>query len=200
MNDTIARRLRDEAARGPGLRLNVGDLLELHGDASVAVLLMLMASLTVIPIAGAGTVLSFVLLLLAWAWTRGHDSVNLPARVGALELNETWTRRCLHGLAWLHERSQRWLRPRWQVWSHRTTRPLWGAWIVLMAGVIFLPLPFGNVLPSVSLVLLSLGWMARDGVALLLSTAVGAAALAYTVSLGHIALDLVARAGAWLGL
>ena len=104
----------------------------------------------------------------------------------------------------MYETSQRCLRPRWAWLSHAGTRPWWGAWIALMGAVIFLPLPLGNVLPSLSLILLSLGWMARDGLALLASSVVGVAALAYTASLGHVALDLLQsgleRVRPWLGL
>ncbi len=211
MSERLARALRRAArehavsARAPvadaaELRLNLAELLRLHGDSSTAVVLMLMALLTVVPIAGAGTVLSLGILAIAWGWARGHDSVDLPERLGALSLNERWTSRCLHGLAWTYERANRWLRPRWSVWSHGATRWGWGAWIALMGAVIFLPLPLGNVLPSLSLILLSLGWMFRDGVALLVSALTGLAALAYTASLAHLLVQLVDRARAWLPL
>ncbi|MDP1782393.1 MAG: exopolysaccharide biosynthesis protein [Hydrogenophaga sp.] len=180
------------------LRLNLAELLQLHGDSSTAVVLMLMALLTVVPIAGAGTVLSLGILVIAWGWARGRDSVDLPDRLGALSLNERWTGRCLHGLAWMYERANRWLRPRWLVLSHGATRWGWGVWIALMAGVIFLPLPLGNVLPSMSLILLSLGWMFRDGMALAVSALTGCAALAYTASLAHLLVQLVDRARGWL--
>jgi len=49
------------------------------------------------------------------------------------------------------------------------------------------------MLPSLSLVLLSLGWMFRDGLALLLSTAIGLAGVAYGVSMGHLALHAFGR-------
>ena len=211
MSERLARVLRRAArehavsARAPvadptNLRLNLAELLRLHGDSSTAVVLMLMALLTVVPIAGAGTVLSLGILAIAWGWARGHDSVDLPQRLGALSLNERWTSRCLHGLAWMYERANRWLRPRWSIWSHGATRWGWGVWIALMGAVIFLPLPLGNVLPSLSLILLSLGWMFRDGVALLVSALTGLAALAYTASLAHLLVQLVDRARAWLPL
>jgi hypothetical protein len=209
LSQRLARALRRAArehavsARTPSadpadLRLNLAELLRLHGDSSTAVVLMLMAFLTVVPIAGAGTVLSLGILAIAWGWARGHDSVDLPARLGALSLNERWTGRCLHGLAWMYERANRWLRPRWSVWSHGATRWGWGVWIALMGAVIFLPLPLGNVLPSLSLILLSLGWMFRDGFALAVSALTGCAALAYTASLAHLLVQLVDRARAWL--
>lgn len=188
------------AADPADLRLNLAGLLELHGDSSTAVVLMLMALLTVVPIAGTGSVLSLGIVAMAWAWARGHDTVDLPSRLGALSLNERWSGRCLHGLAWMYEQANHWLRPRWSLWSHGVTRWGWGVWIALMAAVIFLPLPLGNVLPSLSLILLSLGWMFRDGVALAASALAGFAALAYTASLAHLLVQLVDGARGWLPL
>ncbi|MFN7121157.1 MAG: exopolysaccharide biosynthesis protein [Hydrogenophaga sp.] len=188
------------SANPADLRLNLAELLQLHGDSSTAVVLMLMALLTVVPIAGAGTVLSLGILAIAWGWARGRDSVDLPSRLGALSLNERWTGRCLHGLAWMYEQANRWLRPRWSVWSHSATRWGWGVWIALMGAVIFLPLPLGNVLPSLSLILLSMGWMFRDGIALAFSAVMGCAAIAYTASLAHLLVQLVDRARGWLPL
>ena len=57
-----------------------------------------------------------------------------------------------------------------------------------MGFVIFLPLPLGNLLPSLSLMLLCLGWMARDGAALALSVVMGAAGIGYAALLWQIAL------------
>jgi hypothetical protein len=54
-----------------------------------------------------------------------------------------------------------------------------------MGLVIFVPLPLGNVLPSQSLILLSLRWIYREGVALILTTITGFAWVAYGVSMGH---------------
>lgn len=92
--EPLAQRLRAAAdahdrAEAADLRLSVGELVRLHDDASVAVLLMLMSALTVVPIAGAGTVLSFGLVVIAWAWVRGQDRVPLPRRLDGLTLNET---------------------------------------------------------------------------------------------------------------
>lgn len=202
MNRALAHTLRQAAqpsgtpagsSEPAGLRLSMAELVRLHGDASGPVLLMLMAVLATVPVAGAGMVLSLGIFLLAWTWLRGKDHMPLPERLGRVTLNETWTRRCLHGLAWIYEQADRWLSPRWTHWSHRRLRPVWGVWIALMAALIFIPLPFGNVLPAISLVLLSLGWMFRDGLALLLAGVAGVAATAYAVSLSHLVIELVQR-------
>jgi hypothetical protein len=147
----------------------------------------------VLPVAGAGTVMSVGIWVVAWSWVHAREPLSLPPRLGQLSLNERWSGRCLHGLAWMYEASQRCLRPRWAWLSHEGTRAWWGAWIALMGLVIFVPLPLGNVLPSLSLVLLSLGWMFRDGLALLLCTVTGFAGVAYGLSVGHLAIQAFER-------
>jgi hypothetical protein len=193
MKAILSQRLRQAAEQhraggsGTHLTLSLQDLLRLHGESSLAVLLMLLAVVSVLPVAGAGTVMSLGIWVVAWSWVRERETLSLPQRLGKLALNERWSGRCLHGLAWLYESSQRCMRPRWAWLSHAGTRAWWGAWIGLMGFVIFVPLPFGNVLPSLSLVLLSLGWMFRDGLALVLSTLTGLAGVAYGLSMAHLA-------------
>lgn len=201
MSPGIASRLQQAAEHSTAsLRLSLRELLQLHGEASGPVLLLLMALLSTLPVAGAGTVLSLGIFALAWAWLRGRDNLALPERLASVRLNETWTRRCLHSLAWTYTRAERWLRPRWTALSHTRTRAWWGLWIALMAVLIFLPLPLGNVLPGTSLMLLGLGWLFRDGIALLLSAAAGAAGVGYALSVGHLAFAAWQHAGAWIGL
>jgi len=211
MNRALAQTLRqvaqpakpapDAPADSPeptDLRLSLAELIRLHGDASGPVLMMLLAVLATLPIAGAGMVLSLGIFLLSWAWLRGMDNMPLPERLGRVTLNPVWTRRCLHGLAWIYEEADRLLRPRWIAMSNRRLRPLWGVWIALMGVIIFVPLPLGNVLPAISLVLLSLGWMFRDGLALLLAGMAGVGAVLYAVSLSHLVVELVQRGWAQL--
>lgn len=178
-------------------RLSLSELMALHGEASIHVLLLLMALLSMVPLAGAGNVMGLGMLCIAWAWCQQRAAVHLPARVGAVRLNARWSRRCLGLLLWLYEVAARCLRPRWGMWSHPWTRYGWSVWITLMVAVIYLPLPLGNVLPSLSLVLMSLGWMFRDGLALLLSTLFGASALAYTVILWQVAEAVLHQLAAW---
>ena len=213
MNRALAQALRQAAqpakpapdasadsSESADLRLSLAELVRLHGDSSGPVLMMLLAVLATLPIAGAGMVLSLGIFLLSWTWLRGMDNMPLPERLGRVTLNAVWTRRCLHSLAWIYEQAERLLRPRWIAVSNRRLRPLWGVWIALMAALIFIPLPFGNVLPAISLVLLSLGWIFRDGLALLLAGVAGAGAMVYMVSFSHLVVELVQRGWAQLAV
>lgn len=192
------RRVLHEGAQNPEpLVLSMDELLALHGQASAAVLLLMMALLSVTPVAGIGTLLSLVILLLGWRWHRDHVQTRLPRRLAEFRLGPVWSERCLRMLAWTYGLADRCLRARWLVLSHRRTRLGWGAWIAAMGLIIMLPLPLGNVLPSLSLVLLSLGWMFRDGLALLASALVGSGALVFTATMGHVITEAAQRAWAW---
>jgi hypothetical protein len=192
------RRVLHEGAQSPEpLVLSMDELLALHGQASAAVLLLMMALLSVTPVAGIGTLLSLVILLLGWRWHRDHVQTRLPRRLAEFRLGPVWSARCLRMLAWTYGLADRCLRARWLFMSHRRTRLGWGAWIAAMGLIIMLPLPLGNVLPSLSLVLLSLGWMFRDGLALLASALVGSGALVFTAAMGHAITEAAQRAWTW---
>lgn len=192
------RKHSSAAPEAEEFKVNLQELLHLHGEASTAVVLMLLSVATVLPMAGVGTVLSFAIFALAWRWACQTETKTLPPRLGQLTLNARWTRRCLHALAWIYGWANRLLKPRWHALTHDRTRPGWALWIATMGFVIFLPIPFGNVLPSLSLVALSLGWMFRDGVALLLSTLLGAAALALTATFSQLLWHMLLQFTAWL--
>jgi hypothetical protein len=53
-----------------------------------------------------------------------------------------------------------------------------GAAGFLLATMVFLPIPFGNALPGLALVLMAAGLLGRDGLAVLLGGAIGLAGLA----------------------
>lgn len=176
---------------GPGkdtgpITVDLQALLRLHGEASTSVVLLLLAVFTVLPIAGAGTVLSFGIFALAWRWARQLETTSLPQRLGRITLNARWTLRCLQSLAWLYGQAERRLKPRWHGVTHARTNAAWALWIGAMGFLIFLPVPFGNILPSLSLVVLSLGWMFRDGLALVVSALLGVAAAIFCASFSHL--------------
>lgn len=157
------------------------DVFRLHGEGSAAAMLLVLAMLCVLPVAGVGTVLGFAIIAIALRWHKQRAFGTLSARLERVALSETWYRRCLRSLAWLYSGAERFLCTRWPALRRRSAMRWWGAWIALMGALILLPLPLGNVLPALSLVLLSLGWMFRDGVALIASTIVGVVAVAFAV-------------------
>lgn len=186
-----------DGQHAPGT-VSLQELLRLHGDASTAVVLLLLALFSTIPITGIGSIISLAIFALAWRWGRHVETTSVHSRVGDIRLSKVWTARGLNFLAWLYEKADIWLEPRLPTLSERSTRPWWAVWICVMGAIIFLPIPLGNLLPSLSLVVLSLAWMFRDGIALLISVALGMAALVFTAYFGQLAWQIVVQSTQWL--
>lgn len=159
-------------------------LAEAHGNAAIGTLLVLLAVPCVLPIPGVGTALGWGILALALSLWRGHQQVQLPARVAAMTLPRRFAQRALRLLARFYGLASVWSRERLTSWLE----PLRARWLApmlaLMAVLIILPIPLGNVLPALSVVLLGLGLAFRDGVAVLLSIAAAVLATTYAAAFG----------------
>ena len=184
MSAPLHQRLRDAAAALTGEPVALSHLADAHGTAAQGSLLVLLAVPCVLPVPGVGNVLGLGLMLTALAMWRGEACTPLPRRVADLQLSASWARRVLGLLAGFYALAGRRARPRWGHLAEFGPRSWLAAKTGLMGGLIFLPIPLGNVLPALALVLLGLGLAFRDGLAVLLSTAAAATAVAYTAALG----------------
>jgi hypothetical protein len=186
MTDTLHQRLRNAADALTGEPVALSHLADVHGGAARGTLLVLLSAPCVLPVPGVGNVLGIGLLLLALAMWRGQASHQLPGRVAGWQMPSHWAQRVLGLLARFYDLASRWSRERLPqlVDGHQ---PWLAPKVGLMGALIFLPIPFGNVLPALALSLLGLGLVFRDGLAVLLSLLAGGAAVAYTAGLGVLA-------------
>lgn len=155
-------------------------LAHAHGPAAHGTWLLLMAVPCLLPVPGVGTVLGLGMLALAVAMWRGQSAACLPRRVAELELSSQWAQRVLSMLASAYDVAGRFARARL---SHLASAE-GGSWtaaaIGLMALIVVMPIPFGNVLPALALMLIGLGLVFRDGVAVVLGLAMAALAMCVT--------------------
>ncbi len=196
-----SRRRRLDLERGEaGEPLSLRQLLDLHGRATMAVLLIVLALITTIPIAGAGTVFSLAIMAWVWRWVRQREGLQGIGRLDFLQLSPGAASRCLRWLAWMYLFAHKRLRPRWSVLYSLPMRWFWGLWVFLMALIIFLPIPFGNLFPAVSLLMFGLGLLTRDGLMLVLSLLLGVAGLVALVLAGGWLWQLALRFWQTLGV
>jgi hypothetical protein len=160
MKPSLHQRLRDAASSLSGEPVALSQLVALHGTAAQG---------------------SVLVLLAMW---RGQGSSALPQRVAKLQLSARWARQVLRLLARFYGLAGRCSHQRLSHLAVARPRSWMAGHVGLMGGLIFLPIPLGNVLPALALVLLGLGLAFRDGWAVLLATAAASMALAYTLALG----------------
>ena len=178
----LAARLRVTAGQLPPGPVPLAALAEAHGGAWQASLLVLLAAPCMLPIPGVGVVLSLGLALLGLTLLRPQEP-RLPARLGRLTLPREGATRSLALLARFYDLICGITRPRLSALAGSSARWWLGPMTVVMAVLIFLPIPFGNLLPAVALMLAGVALAARDGLLMIASLSVGAGALASSFAL-----------------
>lgn len=164
-----------EAASGTEPRITLGDLVDHLSARGLAPLILLMGLInvfTIIP--GSSTILGLPLVFLGLTLLVGARALWLPARLRGKSFDRATLHRVIErGLPWLH-RIERLAHPRWWPWGQAFLDRAYGAIVLFLGLMVTLPVPFGNTMPAISIILLSLGFTARDGLwvaAGLLSTA-----------------------------
>lgn len=157
-------------------RISVGDLLVALGDRATAALLFIFAFPNVLPtLPGTSTVLGAPLIFLAAQLALGRAPW-LPAFVAKRSMSRAdFSSLVTRVVPWLL-RAESLLRPRLGALARPPIEHLIGLLALLLAVVLVLPIPLGNVLPALAISLLALGVLERDGVWVLAGLAVAVAA------------------------
>ena len=183
MTPPIVQRLRDAAAAIQEERVSMRAMAQAHGPDAHGTLLLLLAMPCLLPVPGVGTVLGLGMAALAVAMWRGHCTPCLPQRVAELELPRHWAQRVLVGLASAYALAGRHARARLSHLAISGRGSATSLAVGLMAAIVVMPIPFGNLLPAVALVFIGLGLVFRDGVAVILGLLMSGVALVATTGL-----------------
>jgi len=183
MQSSLPLRLRKAARRLGEQSVAVGELAALQGRAAIGSLLILLALPCMLPVAGVGTVLGMGLAGLSLGLWRQQEELRLPDRVSGFNMPARWARRVLEIQATMYDLAGRAARPRLPAAFASAAQRATALTVALMAGLIILPIPFGNVLPAIAISLFGLGMVFRDGVLMLLGGLVSVLAVLFTATL-----------------
>jgi hypothetical protein len=156
----VLREISDDPSRE---RVSIGDLLLALGDRALGALLFTFAFPNILPVPpGTSAVLGAPLIFLAAQLTLGRKPW-LPA----IMTRRSMSREDFHALVlrigpWL-ERAERLLRPRASALALPPMEYVVGLVCLLLAAVLVLPIPLGNMLPALAISLMALGVLERDG-------------------------------------
>ena len=158
-------------------------MAQAHGPEAHGTLLLLLAMPCLLPVPGVGTVLGVGMAALAVAMWRGRCAPCLPQRVAELELPRHWAQRVLVGLASAYAMAGRHARTRLSYVAGPDFRSAIAVVVGLMAFIVVMPIPFGNLLPALAVMLIGLGLVFRDGIAVVLGLVGAGLASCVTVGL-----------------
>ena len=174
--------------------MSLQQLFRLHGRAGPGALLVVLSVPCLLPVPGAGVFMSMGMAMVAWMIWRYYPRLVMPRKVGRFTLSPAMARRALNTLAWLYEQASRVMRARMRWWMQPVHRIWLAPFVALMAMIIFLPIPFGNVVPAAALLLIGLGIVFEDGLAVVIGLVLGVALIALLVGMAagvvHLAPEL----------
>jgi hypothetical protein len=182
--------LRDFVASHEEPRISLGALRDALGDRGFGVLLFIFALPNLVPvnIPLLSAVLGVPLVLLAAQLSYGRYKPWFPDWLEAQSFPRLGFAAVVGKALPSLERIERLLRPRLTALLSWTGERLVGIAILILALVLALPIPFANFLPALGIAIIALAIIEKDGLAVLVGLAVGAASLAVaaTVVIGLI--------------
>lgn len=171
--------LLDFARTFSGERVRLADLDRLLAGRAFGFLLLIFALPNTPPlgIPGLSTLTGIPLALVAAQMVLGMRVPYLPRLLGERSLSRKDFCRLIGKTApWL-QRLERLMKPRWRVFRTPTVVRWVGGYCLLLAIVLALPIPLGNLLPAIAVTFISLGLIEEDGVLVSAGLVVGVAGL-----------------------
>ncbi|MPY68777.1 MAG: exopolysaccharide biosynthesis protein [Alphaproteobacteria bacterium] len=177
--ETTSALLRRILASLPNKQVSIGYLVLRLRRRSFGGLIILLAALGLLP--GISFFCGFAMIVPGVQMTAGYRAPLLPRFIRRRRIGRAGLTAVARRAIPLLERLERFVKPRWLVWTRPPVPAAIGVLVVGLALVVMLPLPFSNLPPAIALLCLSLGLLERDGLlivagvlAALVSLAIGA--------------------------
>jgi len=161
------------------------DLVEALGERGLGILLTIVTIPAIVPTPGvpAGAVFGAVLIIISAAMMRGGERIELPAWLGRLRLSHGVLRILTSRGVPLLQRIERYTAER-MLWLVGPAAARWiGLLVTIMATLITLPIPFGNFVPGIAVLLMGLGLALRDGRTVAAGLGMALAAIVVSIAL-----------------
>jgi hypothetical protein len=176
--------LQDLLATFTAERVSVGELLVHLESRAVGLILLLLALPMCIPnLPGISTVFGVLMAAPAMQLILGRGRVWLPKGVRNTTFERETLRKAIAAAVPVLKRIEALLRPRLCFMTAPPFTIFFGLQVLVMAFVLTLPIAGGNWPPGISVAILALALLQRDGVAAILSTIASIASLAFIITL-----------------
>jgi hypothetical protein len=190
LSDILARLAEPETGS-----VTLGEVLAAVGERSFGALLVILAIPNMVAglIPGLSILLGLPLLLVSLQLLVGAEKPWLPRRLARLEIQRADLRRIVERTRKALRRLERALRPRLEFVTASWAERLIGLGCVALSILVFLPIPFANLVPATGIMLFGFSMLERDGLMALaalgivgLSAALfGGVAFAFITAAGH---------------
>jgi hypothetical protein len=177
-------------------RITLGEIVKGLGDRAFGILLFAFAAPNLPPLGvpGISSVCAVPLIVLSLQLVLGRREPSLPRWLLLRSMpTRSFQQVVTYVVPWLR-RVERGLKPRLALVTSRTGERAIGVVVLVLASVLMLPIPLGNLLPALAIAMLGLAVIERDGLAAVLGhlMAIPALAVALGVVIGSAELAVAA--------
>lgn len=170
--------LREILTKNPTVKnFTVKQIVESIGDTAFGTSLMFFSIPGMLPIPGISTLVVIPTGTIAGQMITGKKQIRLPKFI----LKRTVPRRSLsvaiHTILPILEKAEKVAKPRWQWASHPAAQRILGLFIFVLALAIAFPIPGFNVPQAISIFIIALGLVEKDGLTILIGVIAGLASL-----------------------
>ncbi len=150
------------------------DLFDAMGDRAFAPILILCAlpQAVPLPVAGISALVAVPLMLVSGQMVLGFEQPWLPDPIVNHPFKREHCELVLSGAISLLEKLESFVEPRWPFFTSPEAERVVGGVVLLLSVILALPIPFGNLLPSIAIVLICLGLIEKDGLIIAVSAMV----------------------------
>lgn len=174
---------------GAGDKITLGQIANAMDDRSFGAFLVVFCLPNLVPLPpGATFILGMPLVFIAcqMAFSR-LDTIWLPKRLRDYAFdNKAFSAVLDRFIPWMNK-AERFIKPRFFSGNRAIERVL-GVFALLLALIVFLPIPLGNMGPSLALALMGLGMTERDGVMMWIGVIVGAV---FSAIVGYVGYEIL---------
>ncbi|ANY77369.1 exopolysaccharide biosynthesis protein [Microvirga ossetica] len=168
--DAEPRQRFSEVLRGLAARpvpvISIGDVLNAFGDRAFGALMLLFAAPNMLPLPpGMSALLGAPLLFITAQLMLGRATLWMPRVIRERSISRDFFALLTAKLSPILHRAERFLQPRISMLLHPVPERIVGAACLLLAIILFLPIPFGNIPPAFAIAAFALGILERDGFA-----------------------------------
>jgi hypothetical protein len=167
--------LRDFAGAVARERVTVGEIVTALGDRGLGVLIAIFAIPNMIPSAVplGNTVFGVFPLIFAVHLIFGYDRLMLPRFIADRSISASSFKALVPRVAAVLSWFERLLKPRFPGVTGLNLERVVGVICAVLALITMIPIPFAHNLPALALVLIGLGLIERDGLAIVIGAAIG---------------------------
>lgn len=174
------------------------------GDRAFGAMMLIFALPNILPLPpGTSAFLGAPIVLFSGQLALGYRRPWVPRWLAARSMTSADFRAIVERILPVMERGERLLHPRLMMLTARPAEQLLGALCFILAVVLALPIPLGNLLPGLSISIIALGLIEHDGLAIVVGVVIGVVSLAIgivaAIAVVVFGLKLLERAIAWLG-